>query len=518
MIDHHAFRVSALAAILLATATAMAQVKEPPPTATPAPAAQPAEAPKPQPRLVRLTVSPAPAPRGALHYRLLPEYVDRKPGNRADLYRRGMLLADQIGEAGKKKIYDEIYNRWSQSGATLLPPELTTAQVKERLAPYRTALQEIEQGAWREHCQWGLRLREMSGVDAIALLLPEVQSAREMARLLSLRCRLEIAEGRLEDARKTLQTMYQLARDVAETPTLINYLVGVAIQGVANGDLHQLMQQPDAPNLYWALTALQRPFISLQEAMEQERNFMLQLVPALREANKSRSAEEWRQVILQMFRDAQRAGDLLKLQEGIVPAEWQFELGATAVAMFAYPMAKRKLIEFGRDRKEVEAMPVAQVMLLYAHERFQELWGDMFKSHYLPLPQAVEGSRRADERFKDIVARERFDPMVMLSALLLPAVNAVLGATGRSERAIDELRTIEALRMYAAEHGRWPKSLDEVKQVPIPLNPFTGKPFDYRLEGDKAILEGGVPPGHVLTNAIRYEIKLRATVETDPKP
>jgi hypothetical protein len=185
--------------------------------------------------------------------------------------------------------------------------------------------------------------------------------------------------------------------------------------------------------------------------------------------------------------------------------------------MFAYPTAKRNLIELGRDRKEVEAMPVAQVILLYAHERFQELWGDVFKSHYLPLPQAIEGAREADQRFKDVVARERFDPMVMLSALLLPAVNAVLGATGRSERAIDELRTIEALRMYAAEHGRWPKSLDDVKQAPLPLNPFTGKPFEYRLDGETAILEGSVPPGHNIQNAVRYELKLR-TAESKPKP
>src|SRR5204863_2238637 len=127
------------------------------------------------------------------------------------------------------------------------------------------------------------------------------------------------------------------------------------------------------------------------------------------------------------------------------PSEVQSELGLTALAMVAYPTAKRKLIEYGRDRKEVEGMPVAQVVLLYAFERYQELWGDVFKAHYLPLPQAVEEARRADERFKEVVSRERGDPMVMLSNLLLPAVNAVTDASGRSERAIDELRTIEAM-------------------------------------------------------------------------
>jgi hypothetical protein len=391
-----------------------------------------------------------------------------------------------------------------------LPEGLSPAQARQRVSVFGNALRELENGAWRDRCDWGLRLREMQGLDAISLLLPECQSGRELARVLSLRCRAEIAEGRLDDARKTLQTNLQLSRDIAETPTLINALVGIAIQGVATADLQQLLQRPDTPNLYWALTSLPRPFIGLDEAMEQERSFILQMIPMLRDANKPRSPEEWRKSLLKVVGETERVADVVGLREGVVPPDWQRELALTAIAMWSYPTAKRKLIEGGRDPKEVEAMPVAQVILLHAYDRYHELWGDVFKAHYLPLPEAVEEARRADERFKQLVAHERGDPMVMLSALLLPAVNAVLGASGRSERAIDELRTIEALRMYAAEHGHWPNSLDEVKQVPIPTNPFTGKPFEYRLEGGTAILEGGVPPSQAIQNAVRYEVKLRA--------
>lgn len=476
------------------------------------PPAKPAvsEARKPQPRLVRMTVSPAAAPRGALRYRLLPEYPDRKAGNRADLYHRAMLLADQVGDEAKKKFYDDIYNRWTQGGTTLLPEGLSPAQAGQRVSVFRNALRELEEGAWRDRCDWGLRLRELRGLDVIALLLPECQSSRELARVLSLRCRVEIAEGRLDDARKTLQTTLQLSRDIAETPTLINGLVGMAIHGVATADLQQLMQRDEAPNMYWALTSLPRPFISLHEAVEQERSMVLQLVPALRDPNHKRTPEEWRYVLRQAFRDLRQAAEMSYEPGGPrASSAWENDLAVTAVMMMAYPTAKRKLIEAGRDRKEVEAMPVAQAVLLYAHERYQELWGDMFKAHYLPLPQAVAEARRADERLKQLVAHERGDPMVMLSALLLPAVNAVVNAAGRSERAIDELRTIEALRMYAAEHGRWPDALEDVKQVPIPANPFTGKPFDYRLDGDTAILEGAVPPGQSIQNAARYELKLR---------
>ena len=35
--------------------------------------------------------------------------------------------------------------------------------------------------------------------------------------------------------------------------------------------LEELIQQPDAPNLYWSLTDLPRPFIDLREPMQGER-------------------------------------------------------------------------------------------------------------------------------------------------------------------------------------------------------------------------------------------------------
>jgi hypothetical protein len=51
------------------------------------------------------------------------------------------------------------------------------------------------------------------------------------------------------------------------------------------------------------------------------------------------------------------------------------------------------------------------------------------------------------------------------------------------------------LRLYAAEHGgQLPGKLSDV-QVPLPLDPFTGKPIRYALEGSTAHLRGGPPDG-----------------------
>jgi hypothetical protein len=83
--------------------------------------------------------------------------------------------------------------------------------------------------------------------------------------------------------------------------------------------------------------------------------------------------------------------------------------------------------------------------------------------------------------------------------VLLPAIGAVHQAAARSQRAIAVLRLIEALRIYGAAHeGRLPETLNDLTEVPVPIDPFTGKPFEYRREGDRAIIEGPPMPGLLL--------------------
>ena len=57
-------------------------------------------------------------------------------------------------------------------------------------------------------------------------------------------------------------------------------------------------------------------------------------------------------------------------------------------------------------------------------------------------------------------------------------------------RQIALLRHVEALRLHAARHdGKLPARLCDIS-VPLPEDPFTGKPFDYTVEGTTAHLRG----------------------------
>jgi hypothetical protein len=93
--------------------------------------------------------------------------------------------------------------------------------------------------------------------------------------------------------------------------------------------------------------------------------------------------------------------------------------------------------------------------------------------------------------------------------MVLPAASSARESLQRMPRRINALRTIEAVRLFAAKHGRLPKSLDEIKDVPVPVDLFTGKPFSYRLEGETAIVDLPQLPSQSIQDARRYEITLR---------
>ena len=98
---------------------------------------------------------------------------------------------------------------------------------------------------------------------------------------------------------------------------------------------------------------------------------------------------------------------------------------------------------------------------------------------------------------------------------LTPALNSVRLAAIRLDRELDALQCIEAIRLYANAHeGKLPNSLEAITDAPVPLDPVTGKPFLYQVNGDSATLSAPAPPGFKRTGddhqryAIRYELKL----------
>ena len=79
------------------------------------------------------------------------------------------------------------------------------------------------------------------------ILLPDTQSMRAWVRLIALKARVEVAEGKLDQALGTIETGLAFGRHVSEGPFLINSLVGIAICNSMLDRLEELIDQPGRP-------------------------------------------------------------------------------------------------------------------------------------------------------------------------------------------------------------------------------------------------------------------------------
>ena len=76
-----------------------------------------------------------------------------------------------------------------------------------------------------------------------------------------------------------------------------------------------------------------------------------------------------------------------------------------------------------------------------------------------------------------------------MAAHFFPSLLRPRMAPANLDRRLAALRVLEALRSYAADHqGQLPKQLSEMDGLPVPGDPVTGRPLDYRLDGETAVL------------------------------
>jgi hypothetical protein len=362
-------------------------------------------------------------------------------------------------------------------------------------------LRELDYAARHEMCDWDLRDRARK--EGITLRLPDLQGFRELANLLAARARLEMAEHHYNDAISTLQTGFRLARDIGEGPTLIHILVGVACAQAMAEQVETLIEQADAPNLYWGLTVLPRPFMTYRKPLFGEKVLVESLLPSLHDLETTVMTPQ--QVEAQLTQARRLMGE----------ASWAGSPGSANRAIFAmlvakaYPTAKTALIKRGRRSEEVEAMPALQVVLLYSLDEYRRHRDALFCWADVPLWQALPGLHRADEELK--AARANGSEGLPIASTFLPAVGRVFEAGARIDRRIAALRSIEAVRLYAAGHdGKLPARLDDVTLVPTSLDPMTGKSFEYQTNGNKFTLRGPAPAGAPASpnNTLQYEVTI----------
>src|SRR5262249_46450227 len=223
------------------------------------------------------------APR-ALKYALEVDPLDHLPGNAAPLWIRAALAARSVRHKWTEKEYE--WDGPGISGMTL--DRLPKKEMHAVLGKFSSAFRMVEQAARRGQGDWERLPLTVQNLQAPwAVPLEEIQSMRELARLISLRCRLQMAEGKFDEAAGTLRIGFALSRHVAQgSDMLVQDLVAIAIGSVMLGRVEEWIQTPGSPNLYWALTTLPDPLVSVRPSVRSELNTLYRSFPELRELKK----------------------------------------------------------------------------------------------------------------------------------------------------------------------------------------------------------------------------------------
>ncbi|MDG3005047.1 hypothetical protein [Paludisphaera mucosa] len=432
---------------------------------------------------VTLAVSPAAEPSPSLRYPLLPSSARLNPGDAAPIILR---LRYEV----KEQEWDALARepaRWLQ-----LPiRELPLAEAKALVDARSRQLDLLAIAARRATCDWAYPLEEQR-VDVVEIALGDVQSLRNWARLLAVKARVEIAEGRFDDAARSMETGFAFARQVGSSPFAIGGLVGVALGSINLDRVEDWIGAPGSPNLYWSLTALPQPFVSLREALEQERLIAENMVPELVDGAEPATAAGWARRLETMDGRLRKLAGRVSFGGGPGgPTEEEKRLkAAIGTDLAAYKRMhlttlRERVVESGgfpavriRDMSEDEVAARGLVL------GYRTLWDRLFRTMYLPFLEA----RERQGEYEKAVEGAKDGPFAAL-VMLHPSIYPVQKAEARLPRRVALLRVVEAIRIHAAGHGgALPKSLDDVKEVPIPADPATGRPFSLELEGDAAVL------------------------------
>jgi hypothetical protein len=284
-----------------------------------------------------------------------------------------------------------------------------------------------------------------------------------------------------------------MSRHLGQHPTIIGNLVGIAIANMAVGPLEEMLNQPGCPNLYWALTNLPHPLVSMQKGAEGERVI---IVAEFRDLDDKApmSAEQLKKFMAHMDKVL---GDEEPIKSAKGVQGWLNARNKDAAKVAA---ARRRLVEHGLPEERLARFPADQVLLLDEKLEYEIRHDDVMKTFAFPLLQAEAMAANQPKR-----------PPALFAEALVPATKAVRRAEARLVQRIGLLRHVEALRLYAAEHdSKLPARLSEVS-VPLPDDPFSAKPFRYELTGTTAHLRGTPPSGE--ENLAVYNIHYELTIQ-----
>lgn len=465
---------------------------------------------------VKLTIHPMPESKPALKIQLLPDPTEQLDGNSAIFYLKAIGFLEQDSARDRlREIYKKSAEQSKETGTSIgdIPPhsyedmhprDYPKKEVREYLS-----LVEFQQLPLRE----ARRMKDFSmnrnihlSESPIGYLLPEMQSIRAVARNQRVRCRFAIAEDRINDAIEIIGQQVTMSHHLAKDDFLVSYLVGAATLRIALDDAMLAIEHEKCPNLYWAFAQLPDPLLNHERCLAVERQFLFMQIPKLKDVDTTVLPAEYWTVFIQDFAKRTAEIDMYNESEQTtivskVQGEKRVQSIHESVKKNA-PQAKKYLLNRGvLQAEKIDSYTDEQLVFLAMKDYYQVSRDEHFKWLNLPHRIAKEKIAAASNSIKK--DQEQYGWFAGVTNYLLPSIDAVNDVITRARQRIALIQTIEAIRMAGAENGG--KLIDTLEKTPVPVpnDPFTNKPFEYKVSGDTAVLSADIPE----TSPIRIELK-----------
>jgi hypothetical protein len=306
-------------------------------------------------------------------------------------------------------------------------------------------------------------LTEKNQVSLFDLPKPGLQSCRVLANALAIRAMGRVGEGNYKAAWQDLLACHRLGRLIARGGTMIEYLVGVVVDGIAS---------------YRDQVFLARAKLDKKQIMRCLRDLQsLPPMPAI--ADQVDLGERFIQLATITWMER-------NLHEKTAPPP------GAKVDELSRAKFKREMdgIDFDAEMRTANrwfSRLAAALRLKNRAARESQL--DQLRKE---LDQLVDAAARAKAANKGAAAKATGERIAEIHvSLFIPSVRKVQQAADRTEQIHRNLHVAFALAAYHSDHGRYPKTLDKLapkylKQVPLDL--FSDKALIYRPRADGYLL------------------------------
>jgi len=303
--------------------------------------------------------------------------------------------------------------------------------------------------------------KSCQGDEMMGLFLPNVSEYRKLAYSLCWRAHFRARENRFEEAFDDIKSCYRLGRHLKRDTSLIEQLVGIAIQGLALQELRSILSQncPDSA----LLAKLEQNF----EQMTSNADFTISL-----------KTER-----LCMYDEIQRCFTEDRIGGGHLYFPRIREISKLAGESFP---RKNRNDTFGKIFRGwlnvIFTHPNKQQTLKSINELYDDYEKEASKT---PVQRHAEKAQREKE-FNELVSNNLF------IGTLCPGLEKMVEINHRLPTDVRATQTIIAVLRYRQDKGQLPENLEQLVTTgylkKLPIDPFGDKPFVYKRTGDNFLL------------------------------